>query len=163
LVEHSGNDLVTWSEGIDMGVVRLLVMALLFVALGGHIGMSQQSPAGPGASDITPTEEPAGPWSWLKLPTVTMPKLTMPKMPADPLAPIKVSARKVGDGTKKAWEGTKEIFTFGGSKAEQPTARIASAEKPPSMWQRMFGGNEKENEPQGPSTVAEWMAQPRVE
>ena len=50
------------------------------------------------------------------MPKITMPKIEMPKMPADPLAPVKASARKVSDGTKKAWEGTKELFTFGGDK-----------------------------------------------
>jgi hypothetical protein len=113
---------------------------------------------------VTPTsvadaEAPASPWSWIKMPKITMPKIEMPKMPADPLKPIKVSARKVSDGTKKAWEGTKELFTFGG-KAEQPVARTASAAEPPSMWQRMFGGAEEERAPQ---SVAEWMNQPRPE
>jgi hypothetical protein len=89
-----------------------------------------------------------------------MPKVSFPKMPADPFAPVKTSARKVSDGAKKAWEGTKEIFTFGNSK-EQPAARTASAKEAPSMWQRMFGG--KKEEPEGPRTVAEWMAQKRVE
>jgi hypothetical protein len=146
-----------------MEVVRLLATALVLLAVSGPVATAQPSPVGRGASDITPTEEPAaGPWGWLKMPKVTMPKVSFPKMPADPLAPIKTSARKVGDGTKKAWEGTKEIFTFGGSKTEQPAARVASAEKSPSMWKRMFGGG-KEEQPEGPSTITEWMAQPRVE
>jgi hypothetical protein len=82
-----------------------------------------------------------------------MPKLVMP-------APVKASARKVSDGTKRAWEGTKELFTFG-QKPEQPAARVASLpQEKPSIWKRMFGGAE---EPQQPQSVAEWMAQPRVE
>jgi hypothetical protein len=126
-----------------------------------------QSPTPPpqAGADVTPTAEvPAeDPWGWLRLPTITMPKINMPKMPADPCAPVKTSARKVSDGAKKAWEGTKEIFTLGGGKVEQPTARVASAGESPSMWQRMFGGAKKPPQPQGPRTVADWMAQPRVE
>jgi hypothetical protein len=91
-----------------------------------------------------------------------MPKISFPKMPANPLAPIKSSAQKVSDGTKRAWEGTKEIFSIGGSKNDQPQARVATAGEAPSMWERMFGGGEeKKNE--GPATVGEWMNQPRVE
>ena len=95
------------------------------------------------------------------MPKVTMPKISMPKMPADPLAPVKTSAKKVGEGTKKAWEGTKEIFTFGGAKSAKPAAG-AAAPKEPSVWKRMFGGEVKK-EPEGPQTVAEWMAQPRLD
>ncbi len=108
-----------------------------------------------------PPAESNSAWGWLKMPKITMPKIEMPKMPADPLAPIKTSARKVGDGTKKAWEGTKELFTFGQKKSAtaQPSERLASNPDQPSVWKRMFGGGEPE--PQGPQTVADWMAQPR--
>lgn len=110
--------------------------------------------------DITPTESESA-WSWIKMPKITMPKIEMPKMPADPLAPVKTSARKVGDGAKKAWEGTKELLTFGGKGAkEEPTARVASREQP-SLWSRMFGSAEPEQE--GPQSVAEWMNQPRID
>jgi hypothetical protein len=151
-----------------MKVARLLVLGAMFSLLDisqSQLTRAQAAPDGPaaGAEDITPTEEP-GAWGWLKKPSFTMPKVSFPKMPADPLAPIKSSAKKVSDGTKRAWEGTKEIFTFGGPKEkpqQQPT-RVASAGEPPSIWQRMFGGDEaKKNE--GPATVGEWMNQPRVE
>ena len=97
------------------------------------------------------------------MPKFTMPKIEMPKMPADALAPVKASARKVSDGTKRAWEGTKELFTFGGktTATEQPTERLASRPDQPSVWSRMFGGGEPE--PEGPQTVADFMAQPRPE
>ncbi len=148
-----------------MKVARLLTL-LTMVALGASIAIDAAAAqtagaTAPGPSDITPTEEPSA-WGWLKKPSISMPKISFPKMPSDPLAPIKSSARKVSDGTKRAWEGTKEIFTFGGSKKEQPQARVASAGEAPSVWQRMFGGaEEKKNE--GPATVGEWMNQPRVE
>ena len=151
-----------------MKVASVLVMAIAVLALSAQNVAAQAAgqaatPAEQTASDITPTEETASPWGWLKMPTLTMPKLSMPKMPADPLAPIKTSARKVGEGGKKAWEGTKEIFTFGGSKPQPATPRVASAAQPPSMWQRMFGGAKEEPKEQGPQTVAEFMKQPRVE
>jgi hypothetical protein len=111
------------------------------------------------AEETTPT--PNSPWGWLQMPKVTMPKITMPKMPADAFAPVKASAKKVGDGTKKAWEGTKEIFTLGG-KAEKPAAGAPAAAPKEPFWKRMFGGEEKK-EPEGPQTVAEWMSQPRLD
>ncbi|HEX6963016.1 MAG TPA: hypothetical protein VF175_14195 [Lacipirellula sp.] len=148
-----------------MQVARLLVLSAVFTAAavaGQESAWGQAGATTPAPSDITPTEEPASsPWGWLKKPSITMPKLSFPKMPADPLAPIKTSARKVGDGARKAWEGTKELFTLGGSKKDAPSARMASAGEAPSVWDRMFGGEEPKNE--GPATVGEWMSQPRVE
>jgi hypothetical protein len=119
----------------------------------GYSGAGAPAPS----EEITPTQPK--PWGWIKMPKLHMPKIEMPKMPADPLAPIKTSARKVGDGTKRAWEGTKEIFR-GGSKDAEP--RVATQGEAPSMWQRMFGPKE-EPQPEGPRTVAEWMAQPRLD
>jgi hypothetical protein len=149
-----------------MKVARLLALGGMFALsaiTGSQFARAQAAPgAAAGANDITPTEESGG-WSWLKKPSFTMPKVAFPKMPADPLAPIKSSARKVSDGTKRAWEGTKEIFSFGGSKEkQQPPTRVASAGEPPSVWQRMFGGEEAKKH-EGPATVGEWMNQPRVE
>ncbi len=124
--------------------------------------IAPQTTVGQTTSDVTPTAEPSA-WSWIKMPKFTMPKIEMPKMPADPLAPVKASARKVSDGTKRAWEGTKELFTFGGkgNATEQPTGRLASRPDQQSVWWRMFGGGEPE--PEGPQTVADFMAQPRPE
>jgi hypothetical protein len=148
----------------DMNVARLLAIGIasaMFAANMAQLAKAQTAPSQAAASDITPTEETGGAWSWIKKPSFTMPKVAFPKMPADPLAPIKNSAKKVGDGTKKAWEGTKEMFSFGGSKQEDAGTRVASAGEAPSMWQRMFGQEEKKDE--GPATVGEWMNQKRVE
>jgi hypothetical protein len=145
-----------------MNVARLLLWIGIAAAVSASPLCAAQTPvAGQQlGSDITPTpEDSPSPWGWLKMPTITMPKISMPKMPADPLAPIKSSAKKVSDGGKKAWEGTKEIFR--GGKAEEPTARVANASEAPSLWDRMTG-KAKEPEPQGPATVTEWMKQPRV-
>lgn len=145
-----------------MNVVRLLLWIGIAAAFSASPLCAAETPVAgqQQGGDITPTpEESKSPWGWLKMPTVTMPKITMPKMPADPLAPIKSSAKKVSDGGKKAWEGTKEIFR--GGKAEEPAARVANASEAPSLWDRMTG-NAKEPEPEGPATVTEWMKQPRV-
>ena len=133
------------------------VRTLCTIALaGGLVGNCATFAAASGEKDASES-----PWGWVRMPKITMPKVEMPKLPADPLAPIKSSARKVSDGTKRAWEGTKEMFTFGATKApSQPVARTASRSEPPSLWQRMFGASE---EPQPPQTVAEWMNQPRLD
>jgi hypothetical protein len=143
-----------------MNVARLLLWIGVATAVVASPIRAAETPAGQqAASDITPTaEDSASPWGWLKMPTITMPKISMPKMPADPLAPIKSSAKKVTDGGKKAWEGTKEIFR--GGKAEEPAARVASAGEAPSLWDRLTGKEPKP--PEGPATVTEWMSQSRV-
>jgi hypothetical protein len=133
----------------------LLVMAMGTQAVHGAEATTAANPP------VVESEAGESPWSWIKMPQITMPKITMPKMPADPLAPVRSSAAKVSDGAKRAWEGTKELFTFGGKKSE-PTERLASRPDQPSIWSRMFGG-EEEKAPDGPQTVADWMAQPRVE
>lgn len=148
-----------------MAVARLLVTTFGIAAVLATPRYAAAQAAGaaitgtaPAAEEITPTPSP---WSWIKMPKVTMPKIEMPKMPADPLAPVKTSARKVGDGAKKAWEGTKELLTFGGKAAkDEPAARVASREQP-SVWSRMFGSAEPE--PEGPQSVAEWMNQDRID
>lgn len=144
-----------------MNLARLLLWAAFAsVVLGPSFAAAQHQAVSQMGDDITPTpEESSSPWGWLKVPSVSMPKVNWPKIPADPLAPIKSSARKVSDGGKKAWEGTKEIFT-GGAKNEQPAARVATAGESPTMWERLVG--KKQEEPQGPQTVKEWMSQPRV-
>ena len=137
-----------------MNVARLLLWIGVALATVAAPLRAAETPA----NDITPTaEESQSPWGWLKMPTITMPKITMPKMPADPLAPIKSSAKKVSDGGKKAWEGTKELFS--GGKTEEPAARVASA-KEPSLWDRITG--KEEAKPEAPATVTEWMKQERV-
>jgi hypothetical protein len=152
------------SEGHDMKVERLLLLAVITLACTlprAAMAQAADSPA-PGAfagAEVEPT--PTSPWGWFKMPTITMPKIAMPKMPVDPLAPFKASARKVSEGSKKAWEGTKELFNIGTGRAQEPATSVASRGEAPSMWSRMFGGGEKE--PEGPRSVAEFMAQPRLD
>jgi len=103
-------------------------------------------------------------WSGIPLPKVTMPKLTLPKLAMPSMssvtAPVKAGFSKVSSGTKKAWEGTKEIFSLGQSKpAATPGVRMSTQTKP-SLWQRLIT---KPAEPQGPQTVGEFMKQPRLD
>ena len=98
-------------------------------------------------------------WPSLPLPKITMPRLTMPKVSMPDMGtvtkPVKASFGKISSGTKKAWEGTKEIFTFGGHKEPQP------AESNQGFWKRLFSSEPEQ--PSGPQTVGEWMAQPRLD
>lgn len=92
----------------------------------------------------------------ITLPKITMPKVTMPKMDSI-TGPVKSGFGKVSDGTKKAWEGTKEMLSFG-NKPTGSSPQVASAEKTP-FWKRMIV---RESEPQVPQTVGEFMSQPRL-
>ncbi|MAT69478.1 MAG: hypothetical protein CMJ58_08115 [Planctomycetaceae bacterium] len=114
---------------------------------------------------VTPTptaeESSGGPLSWMvpkvTLPKISMPKIEMPKMPTNALAPVKASAAKVKDGAKKAWEGTKEILSFGRNK--QPDARVASRDQP-SLLQRMFISEEPETRT-STNPLTDFVNQPR--
>jgi hypothetical protein len=128
------------------------------------------------AVDSTETGEEKGgflPVSWpsislpqIKMPKITMPKISMPKWPTNtdgtsvsPMAPISAGASKVSAGSRKAWQGTKEMFSFA-SREETPRPSIkAKTPAKPSFWQRL---TRKKPEPEGPLTVAEFMAQPRI-
>lgn len=157
----------------------LLVAAGQAVAVDAQIINSSSSKSGDGvqtAVGTVETSEKQGgilPASWpsvslpkIAMPKITMPKITMPKWPTNadgsavsPMAPITAGASKVSAGTQKAWEGAKEMFSFGSQgEAAQPIASTATSAKP-SFWQRMTG---KQPEPEGPQTVAEFMSQPRV-
>lgn len=95
-------------------------------------------------------------WPSIPLPKITMPKVSMPDMSVV-TTPVKAGYSKVAEGSKKAWEGTKEIFTFGNGNSA-PAARSQPKE---SIWKRMFSSEPDKKD--GPQTVGEWMAQPRLE
>ena len=96
-------------------------------------------------------------WPSIPMPKITMPKVSMPDMSTF-TNPVKSGYQKVTLGTKKAWEGTKEMFTFGGESS--PAPQNASPEKQ-GFWSRMFSSEPEP--PSGPQTVGEWMAQPRLD
>lgn len=98
-------------------------------------------------------------WPSIPLPKISMPKIWMPDM--SPITgPVKSGFHKVSIGTKKAWEGTKEMFTFGGDESTQAVSRQTAQQKP-GFWSRMFSS--KPDPSSGPQTVGEWMAQPRLD
>ena len=105
-----------------------------------------------------------GGWPSLPLPKISMPKIPMPKIAMPDFSPItspiKSGFGKVSSGTKNAWEGTKEMFTFGNGETHQTEAPPAKPTKQ-GFWGRLF--SPEPEKPDGPQTVAEWMAQPRVD
>jgi len=96
--------------------------------------------------------------SWLAIP---LPKITMPRMAFPDISPVTAPAKsgwqKVTTGTRRAWEGTKEIFTSGSENSTSPSPQ----NREPSFWSRMFSTTPKE--PDVPQTVGEWMSQPRLD
>jgi hypothetical protein len=113
--------------------------------------------AGQSAAASAEPESTGG--GWLPLPRITMPTVTwpsiqMPTLPASPIEPLKASVRKIGDGGRKMWEGTKELLHIG-QPASPPVARVARREEP-SLWKRMLGATPPEDE--GPRTIGEFMS-----
>jgi hypothetical protein len=98
-------------------------------------------------------------WPSLPLPKISMPKVSMPDM--SPITrPVKSGYGKIASGTKHAWDGTKEMFSFGKGN-NQPAGQTSQSQEKPGFWSRIF--SKEPEEPKGPQTVAEWMSLPRVE
>ncbi len=99
----------------------------------------------------------------IPMPTLTMPKLSMPQMAMPNLGavtgPFKSSLSKVTSGSQKAWEGTKEIFSFG-KKKSAASARRQSGGQQPSFWQRLLVRESQQTS--APRTVGEFMRQPKA-
>lgn len=147
-----------------MAILRLLLVFTLACSFsasaraqifGGDSGTSQLNPA-PVKQD---SEVKQTSWPSLPLPKITMPKISMPDM-STVTAPFKSGYSKVTAGTKSAWEGTKEMFSFGKNDASAAKAQAGGQEKQ-GFWQRLIS-NEPEK-PDGPQTVGEWMSQPRLD
>lgn len=95
-------------------------------------------------------------WPGIPMPKLTLPKLELPSMAAV-TKPLKLGANKIKAGTKKAWEGTKDIFSITKRKV---TPRAQRAQQPKkSFWKRLLV---RETEPQVPQTVGEFMSQPKL-
>lgn len=128
------------------------------------------------AGGIEQTGWPSIGWPKVTLPTITMPKITMPKltMPKLPplwpsqsngqspalLAPFAAGFSKVSAGTKKAWEGTKELFSVAGGNSATKSSVSQATQPRPSFWERLVG---RPQEPQVPQTVGEFMSQKRLD
>lgn len=146
-----------------MHFTRILAVAITLLTFSQTV-RAQGVPAADAASassPVTPTPE-VNRWGWLPKPKITMPKVTMPKiempkfempkLPEGTFAPMKASAGKVVDGSKKAWQGAKEMLSFG-QKSKTTNPRVASRAEP-SAWDKVFGAKQ---EPQGPRTIGEFM------
>ena len=103
-------------------------------------------------------------WSGVPLPKITLPKITMPKMTMPNMSsvtgPVKSGFSKVSSGTKKAWEGTKEMFSFANKRSSSTSSSRSRGQKKPSFWSRLIV---RETEPRVPQTVGEFMSQPRLD
>lgn len=106
-------------------------------------------------------------WPSISMPQIKMPQMTMPNLwpsaendrPAL-LGPVAVGASKVSQGSKKAWEGMKGMFST--SAGEEASSAPAVAKQPrPSMWKRLITRKPQKSEP-GPQTVGEFMSQKRM-
>jgi hypothetical protein len=89
--------------------------------------------------------------SWMQ----TNPQASRPS----PLGTVKSGAQRVRSGTRAAWHKTVDLVTPGDSSATPP--QVATGAAKPSLLKRMFG--QEEPPQQGPRTVAEWMAQDRLD
>ena len=154
-----------------LAIVALLIVSPLSVlcaqvisAPAAQASAAVQQAGGAVAATAGAVEQTA--WG-LPMPKLTMPKLTMPKLTMPPMAlpsmgavtgPFKQSFGKVTAGSKKAWEGTKEIFSFGQNKTA--TQNRAGGQQQPSFWQRLLV---RESPVRVPETVGEFMAQPRLD
>jgi len=122
---------------------------------------AQVQQAGTVADELANVEQTS--WSGFALPKITMPKLwpsTVDDRPAL-LSPFVSGATKVSDGAKKAWEGTKDIFSVGAS-SETSATRAPSAPPQPSFWQKLIGRAPQKEFDDGPQTVGELMSQKRL-
>jgi hypothetical protein len=84
-----------------------------------------------------------------------------PNAPAvSPWQSVKNGAKRVGNSTASAWHKTVDVVTPGdGSTQAAPTA--VAQQEPKHHWWSWWRGDKEE--PQGPQTVTEWMAQERLD
>jgi hypothetical protein len=142
-----------------------------------HVG------AQPPSTQYLPEEEPEQRWMIdSRLGKVSWPRLHVPQMPwseraeADetrntwahhdparqqpgPLGAVRRSVHRVGEGTRAAWDKTVDALTPGVD-SDVADSQTAQREVRPPWWRRMLSAKEQ---PQGPQTVTEWMAQDRLD
>ena len=142
-----------------------LLICFLVVSFGARSSQAQIIPAQPSGTvqqAVTTAEdaEAEDGVKWVSWPKITMPKVTMPKFKVPDMgkifSPVSSGFEKVSAGSKKAWEGTKEMFSFS-STDSVPTKPY---EPKQSLWKKL---TTKKTEPTGPQTVGEFMSQPRLQ
>jgi len=125
-----------------------------------NVGVQQAG--GPTAEAQSGAVEQTGwgiPMPKLTMPKITMPTITMPSMDTV-TGPFKSGFSKVTSGTRKAWEGTKEMLSFGKNNRATTSRNRSRGQQQPSFWQRLLV---RESEPKIPQTVGEFMSQPRLD
>ena len=118
-------------------------------------------------SDLGVVEQTS--WPSIALPKITMPQITMPRLwPSEEddrpalLTPFVAGANKVTAGTKKAWEGVKDIFSVGSGNSS-PAVNVAPAQPKPSIWKRLIGrAPQKQQVEDEPATVSDFLKQERI-
>ena len=123
-----------------------------------------------------PTDDSTGGWPNVHLPEVRWrPLWSRPSDPQQgllngPIKRVRAAGRNTVQATRSAWNTTVDKFKWGGTAArEQQYARrqqqlqqqqqAAGGQQQPGFWDRLFGTEPEE--PDGPRTVVEWMAQDR--
>lgn len=163
---------------MSKGPLRVCAVRLFFVAIifgfttfvGAQVfdpptaksNVGVQQAGGPASMPQSGAVEQTG-WG-IPMPKITMPKITMPKITMPSMAtvtgPFKSGFGKVSLGTRKAWEGTKEMFSFGKNRTTSTTRPATNSQQQPSFWHRLLA---REPEPQVPQTVGEFMRQSRLD
>ena len=160
---------------LTLGSTQLLRGQIIKEPLPDSTGGVQQANAeiGSGAQSglIQQVGWPSIPLPKVTLPQITMPKVTMPKLPplwpssGDDQSPALLSPfvsgfKKVSEGTRKAWEGTIELFSVGSGKGTSNSAARNASPSQPSLWQRLVSPAPEHD---GPQTVGEFMSQKRLD
>jgi hypothetical protein len=121
------------------------------------------------------TSESTGGWANIHLPEVKWrPLWSRPGDPQQgllngPVDRVRAAGRNTVASARGAWNGTVDKFKWGGTTArEEQYARrqeqmrqqqANSGQQQPGFWDRLLG--KEPEEPDGPKTVVEWMAQER--
>lgn len=122
-----------------------------------------------------PMDDSTGGWPNVHLPELRWRPLwsregdPQPGVLNGPLNRVRTAGRNTVQATRSAWNGTVDKFKWGGTSArEEQFARrqqqlreqqAANSQQQPGFWDRLFGTEPEE--PDGPKTVVEWMAQDR--
>lgn len=78
---------------------------------------------------------------------------------ASPWQVVTESAQRLGRSTRNAWNRTVDVLTPSAFKADNEPGHAVAQRDP--LWKRILGVESQE--PEGPRTVTEWMAQERLD
>lgn len=78
---------------------------------------------------------------------------------ASPWQVVTESAQRFRQSTRNAWDRTVDVLTPDSLQSEDQSGHRVAERDP--LWKRMFGNESQQ--PKGPQTVTEWMAQERLD